>query len=79
MAEVAGGQGAHGTGEFGVDGLLGKRAQSPYESGGLRGLGIGGRVVQERLEDMLGGEVQEARGDVLHLAAQLPQMTRDRQ
>lgn len=35
-------------------------------------------MVQELLEDMLGGEVQEAGGDVLDLAAHLPQMTGDR-
>lgn len=79
MAQVPGGQGAHGAGEFGVDGLLGQRAQPAYEGGGLRGLGIGGRMVEEGLEDMLGGEVQEAGGDVLDLAAQFPQMTGDRQ
>ena len=78
VAQVAGSQSAHGAGEFGIHGLLGQGAQPAYEGGCLHRLGFGRGVVQERLEHVLGGEVQETGRDVFHLPPHLAQMAGDR-
>lgn len=77
--QMPGGERPHCARQFRVHGLLGERAQSAHHGGGLGRVRVGRRAMAEIAgEDVLGGELQEARGDLLDLAAKFPQMTGDR-